>query len=287
MKPLPYDRGRQILTLLALHEPLSVRGLSQMLEPEMKPRRLRDALSRLYLKNLITKRNDRVFGGAATFYQISRDHKARKAISEVTGISISDLDRNPPRHAELLHWESCSVFAVKLQKLFPEAKILREHEFKTQQTIADYFASKEGTQSEVKPDLIIRMERNGELVSLTIAVEIERTLKSDERIRRKLKIYANETPLDGVIYICDLPEVARKIELIYRSKNLHNSLRVGNYGNLFLMFLDQESTHKEKTFRLINSECKTVSIETWINFLRGTSRNFRRNKELSSSASSG
>ena len=80
--PLPYDRGKQILKLLALHEPLSVRGLSQMLEPQIDPRRLRDALSRLYAKNLITKRNDRVFGGSGTFYQISRDQKARERISE-------------------------------------------------------------------------------------------------------------------------------------------------------------------------------------------------------------
>ena len=172
------------------------------------------------------------------------------------------------------------MFAVKLANIFPEAKILREHEYKTQATVADYFASKEGTPPEVRPDLIIRMERDGTLVPLIITIEIERTLKSDERIRRKLKIYAHESPLDGVIYICDLPEVARKVELIYRSKNLNKILRIGHYGNLFLMFLDQEGIHKEEKFRLINSDCKTVSIETWISFLRNTSMNFRRNKEL-------
>ena len=139
-QPLPYDRRKQILKLLALHEPLSVRGLSQMLEPHIEPRRLRDALSRLYRKKLITKRNDRVFGGAGTFYQTCRDKRAREEISALTGIDIKTIDRNHPRHTELLHWESCAVFATKLANIFPEAKILREHEFKTHETIAYYFA---------------------------------------------------------------------------------------------------------------------------------------------------
>ena len=95
-QPLPYDRRKQILKLLAHHEPLSVRGLSQMLEPHIEPRRLRDALSRLYRKKLITKRNDLVFGGAGTFYHTYRDKRAREEISALTGIDIKTCDRNHP-----------------------------------------------------------------------------------------------------------------------------------------------------------------------------------------------
>ena len=74
--PLPYDRGKQILKLLALHEPLSVRGLSQMLEPQIEPRRLRDALSRLYTKNFRPNRLGLTnFGSkpSLTFLQAKRD----------------------------------------------------------------------------------------------------------------------------------------------------------------------------------------------------------------------
>jgi hypothetical protein len=83
-RPLPYERGKQILRTLAEHGPLSRRALDEILYPKIDVRRLQDSLRRLYERGLIMKKYDRIFHNAAVYYQIARGPVARR---EVAGTS--------------------------------------------------------------------------------------------------------------------------------------------------------------------------------------------------------
>jgi len=85
----PYDRGRQILKILSVDGPLSVRALNAIIEPKMPRRRLCDALKRLYDNGLTTKRRMNIFGDAAAFYQTSL--RGRKLAAKVLNVHPESL----------------------------------------------------------------------------------------------------------------------------------------------------------------------------------------------------
>ena len=277
MKTLPYERRKQILTLLAQHEPLSVRGLMQMLEPMPEPRRLRDSLARLYRQGLVTRRNHGLFGNSAIYYQLAHDRHAQTEVSKITGIDPNFCNRNHPRTAELLHWEECAVFAHRLKTFLPEVRVFREHEFKHHPEINEWLLGALEDPTSAKPDIVALMEPESDGHSNFIAIEIERTLKSKERLKQKLDHYANRTLIDGVIYVCANDEIIRAVELMYRSKRIKDSLRVGHYGNLFLMFMDRDAIMKKEPSILFNSDFKHVELSKWLELFNQVPMSNRRN----------
>ncbi len=289
MKPLPYDRRKQILTLLAHHDPLSVRGLIQMLEPSPSPRRLRDSLARLFRSGLVTRRNHGLFGNAAIYYQIAHNRQAQIQVSKITEINADVWNRNHPRTAELLHWEECAVFTRKLKTFLPDSKIIREHEFKHHPEVNEYLLGALDDPTGAKPDIVAVIEPGLCGHSSILAIKIERTLKSKERLKKKLDFYANRTVVDGLIYVCADDEIVRAIELMYRSKKIIASLRVGHYGNLFLMFMDRDAILKKESPVLFNSDFKHVGLSKWIELFKQVPLPKRRNlsERLQPSAAEG
>ena len=71
----PHGRGPQILETLANNGPLSVRGLSILLEPAIKRRQLQRALFRLFNRRLVEKQYSNQFRGVAVYYRITQEKK--------------------------------------------------------------------------------------------------------------------------------------------------------------------------------------------------------------------
>jgi hypothetical protein len=97
----------------------------------------------------------------------------------------------------------------------------------------------------------------------------------------KLKKYADKTFVDGLIYVCDSDRLSETIRLIYRNKIVANSLRVRQYGENFFLFSDSISAYDEPLKNVYNSNKKLTSVDNWIDYLRNTKRNFRRDSEIS------
>jgi hypothetical protein len=274
-RPLPYERGKQILKTLAEHGPLSRRALEFILYPRINIRRLQDSLSRLYERGLVTKKYDRIFNNAGVYYQIARGPMPRRTVANIIGISPDRLDVPGPRHQALIHWEECAIWAEHFKREFPKAQVYRETQFDDEPLIKNILLNKDEPDDSV-PDLMILAPGRQPEETIRVAIEIEKNRKSSKRIHNKLKKYANATRLDGVIYICDHDATEQAMSVVYKSKVLDRALRVNHYGEFFLMFTPGLD-HPLWGATLRNFKRARMPLEDWINTLIGTHQHERRN----------
>lgn len=282
----PGTRTAQILKLLSEHGPLSVRGIESILIPKIHRRRLRMALQRLGDRGIIKKRYDRIFGGTGVYYQITRNRKADDVLRSMSLMAPEEFLHLDVRHAELIHSERSAVWAEALKRLLPGAIIFRDHQFQADETAAQVMLSGHND-FELRPDLLVALPTTGTKHRVTIAVEIERTQKSEARLVRKFRKYCTRTLLDGVIYLCEDDFTTEKLSRIYRANVMKKALRTQHYGNHFLLLSTAAPNVCGGDVKLLNAALDPVSMRGWIQKLVDQPLRLRRDHLFRERASGG
>jgi hypothetical protein len=255
--------------------PLSVVGLERILTPSINKTNLRAALVRLHKKGLLKRRFDNAYG--TVYHYLSDDPKIMNVISRLFECPAEGL-RNPCfRHAELLHSQECAIWFYKLQRLFPQAKVLREHEFSSDPLASSALLS-EKLGATKRPDLMILFPSVTAQKFVKVGVEIERFLKSKKRLVQKLDQYASRSILDGVIYVCASDTIESALRTVYRSRVIERALRVNHYGSNFLLFTQLQPVTTEEEPVMRNAALQTVNLSSWLHHLSQTEHSRRRDK---------
>lgn len=270
-----YSRGRSILQLLKNHGPLSSKAITKIIKPPMKNKRVLGSLLCLSKNNLIEKRYEKIFRGSGTFYQLSQDKESRERISKMIDCQPDELFQPHFRYRELLHNESIALCADKFLELFTDCKIIRDFEF-PQSPIAQRVMLTGANNFEVRPDLLLISQGKEANQIVSIAVEIERSRKTNARIVSKLKKYADRTLIDGVIYFCNSRQLIDVVNSLYRKKALTRSSRIGHYSENFMLFSQLENGEPTSPLQIHNSMGQVVRVQDWMRNLKTTSRNERR-----------
>jgi hypothetical protein len=271
----PHGRGPQILSLLAEHGPLSVRGLSEILKPKIHLVRLHKALGRLQKRELIVKHLSRQFRGAGVYYQINQDPKTWSVVSKFTGHKPESLFQPQFRPVEYIHSEACAVWANRLQLLFPHACVLRDYMISTSPLALRLLICKVGDR-DFLPDILLILPSGDGSNLVTVAIEIERHMKTDYRTLLKLKKYTNESLVDGVIYVCENSAISKRLRRLYNAKIRADALRINNYGTNFMLFQNETFGSIPLKINLHNVDEKNVDISLWIRQLLRQNTNQRK-----------
>lgn len=277
----PYARRIAIMRTLHKHGPLSVVGLKKIIHPPMESRRITDSLRRLYKRGYLVKRFDSLPQNVGHFYQLTYRESARAEITKLLGIE-NQLFQPQIRDQELYHSQQCAIWATKFKRFCPEAKVLREYCFLQDDQALTALLSKPH-ELKLKPDILLISPKGASDRPVTIAIEIECSRKTDARLEEKLRKYAKETTLDGVLYLCDWDSLPQILNRIYNS-TLRSNLRVGHYSANFLMFSDGLSSDDYQSISMYNADKKNVFFHDWIHFLTTHHRNLRRDSKINLSA---
>jgi DNA-binding Lrp family transcriptional regulator len=274
-----FDRTRQILGLLKNHGPLSFRPLAKMIMPAIKDKKLHASLSRMTKAGLIEKRHERLFRGAGVFYQISQNLTDRKRAATILACSADDLLQPEFRYRELLHTQECAIWGHMFKQQYPSAQLIRDFEFINYE-VARQYLSVTNNEPELNPDLLIILPASEYGFSIAIGVEIERTRKPHSKIVEKLNKYANETFVDGVIYVCSQNQIIETVRELYQRRIAPTNMRVKHYAKHFFMFSDAVDIHNSSIENVYNLDLKSSSLNKWITYLGATSFNFRRDEKI-------
>lgn len=269
-------RGKDILSLLLKHGPLSFSAMSQMLIPQMKKKSIKKSLQKLRSKGFIASR---VVGDTKTFYQISQGRENRIKTAKFLNCNPDLLLQPHFRHQNWIHTECCEYWISHLSRLFPHAEVIRDSNF-SNNVVAQRVMLISKNDFELRPDFLLFFPKTEQTESVSIAVEIERSRKSNRRLVAKLTKYANKSFIDGLIYVCDSEGLRETIRLLYKNKIVEKAHRIKHYTDNFFLFSDVINTHQDPLSKIFNSEKKPTSIPLWISYLKTTKRNFRRDQSF-------
>lgn len=268
------NRAEDILDLFVEHGPLSISTLSAMLKPPMKIPKIRKSLYRLVKKGILKSSK---YNGLKSFYYISQNAKSINYLCEKYKLTPEQLNDPGIHGREWIHNEICEYWIFLLKKCYPTCRIVREKDFDY-----DDFAKRAIIVSEnepcIRPDFLLILPESNDLRLVIIAFEIERTKKQKNRLMEKLIKYADRSFVDGVIYICSSEEILNAISKLFQTQIMFDSLRIGNYGEKFILFSDNFNTRVTLVDSFFDVTGNRLNFLNWIEYLKTTPPHLRNNK---------
>jgi len=272
-------KGNDVLLALKNYGPLTRKTLSQIVPSIKNERNFRRTLNLLCRKKIVCKRFENLNGGQSTVYQLNQNLGTRDILSAYLNCKSEDLLQKDFRYRELFHEQVTASLSYRLKSMFPDSCVYRDYQLHLDnriQNVLPHLNSLEVT----KPDVLMSFwNKNGHSVS--IVFEFERTAKSKIRLMHKLKMYAAESLIDGVVYIASSDQIISNLREVYNEKVLEKSLRIKHYGNNFLLCSVFSGDIKNSLSLCLNSEMKTLQLQHWISILTKTKEAERRNSLFS------
>ena len=279
-KQPPRDyRTKEFLRLLKDQGPLTAKAISLMVNPPMRDKKVYEALYRLRKRGLVKLRSEKVVGRPCSIYQLNQDLRAREITSNLLGVHEDTLLQPHFRYREILHNDGCALLVSNLKKHFPEAIIVRDFEFNTS-SIAQKIMLTNEYDRDLKPDVLLIFKGHETKRLTSISFEVEKTRKDNKRLKAKLKKYASQSRIDGLVYICDEERIKEALIDNFKYNVLPKALRIKHYSDYFLMFTDIKNIHINLSDTLYGLNQKTVPTGKWISFLRQVKTNERRNRNI-------
>lgn len=274
-----YMRSIQVLNLLKEHGPLTSRAISLLIKPAINSRQLKRLLARLQKNGFVIRRQGKVFAGRGSFYQINQDESVHGELSKILNCNPEALMQVGFRRREILHNDECALLSSSLKSVFPEAEIIREHDFKNHPLAGKVILESHNGLS-IRPDLLLAFPKLEGADRVVIGFEIEKTAKSTKRIVRKLLKYTNKSHLAGIVYLCDSHHILSVVKSNYAQSVMAGASRIKQYGAHYLMFMPNVDKCFTGAQNVYNSDGNSISISNWITYLRNKPRVFRRDSEM-------
>lgn len=126
--------------------------------------------------------------------------------------------------------------------------------------------------------MILFVPRRNRSGQIAVAVEVERHVKSDKRLRAKLAKYASRSLLDGLIYICERDAILERLRQVYFSPSMGRLQRIQHYHENFFLFAYSNAYRFDGDIRMRNAGLHDVWLQMWITHLASTIREDRRDK---------
>tara|TARA_B100001248_G_scaffold203924_1_gene158096 strand:+ start:4131 stop:4988 length:858 start_codon:yes stop_codon:yes gene_type:complete len=272
-------RVKEFLRLLLDQGAITAKAIALMADPPMRDKKVYEALLRLRRRGLVRMRTEKVVGRPCAIYQLNQDAMARQKVAEILDVDLDSTLQPHFRYREILHNDGCALLAHNLKKHFPEAEVIRDFEFENS-PLAQKIMITNDSERDLKPDVLLVFKDTTNKRLTSISFEFEKTRKSNARLKAKLKKYASQSRVDGVVYICDEDRIKEAIQGNFESAVLPRALRVKHYSDYFLMFTKIKNININLSDTLYGLNQKTVSIDKWISFLRQFKNTERRNTNI-------
>lgn len=269
-------RGNEVLLHLKNHGPLSTPIIQRMMNPWMRKNSVKKSLDVLRYNGLI--RRWYILGGKSglAFYEIAQSPEARETVASRLKCHPDELIKPFYRRQDLMHHQWTEYWIYRFQERYPEAEIIRESEIDSNEFAKQTLIVLSKDAREVYPDFLLVLPKEDGRGKCLVAVEIERTRKSAKRIRRKLKKYATETHIDGLLYVCEDGRLKTTIADLWANLTDHEILHIGFYRNYFLLLSSANGDHSQPFDGFMRMDFKYVNIDEWITILRTTKREHAR-----------
>jgi hypothetical protein len=249
------ERAMNVVRLLELHDTLSIGALHKMMDSPISSVQLRKIVAAMLKEGMLKRRHFQFFGGSQSFYQLARTDSSR---SFHPGVS----------NARLIHNDLCAFAAEVLRRTCPKAIIVRERAILQSKTLKSLLHFSDDY-DDALPDVMMVIPSESGVQPIYVAVEVERSLKSNRRINKKFDKYASKTGLDAVIYLSESNCVLNGLRQRYLKRVANRAKRISHYKHHFFMTALAPTRQTLAITGMKNANGDAVSLKHW---LQGLSR---------------
>lgn len=277
-------RAKEIVILLKEHGALSIRGLSQLMTPQISPRSLRYAISRLSDKGFIERVYDQ-HGNPFSFFRLTTNFAKLAAIRNELNCDLIAAKEAAVRRSDLYHTEQCAIVTQLFRHRFMDFSAIGESQFVDHPIVSHVLLEKQAD-FRMRPDIMLVAKTNSSS-PVTIAIEVERTLKTNDRVHQKLLSFAKQSLLDGVIFISSSDRISEQARRIYNNQVVINSKRISHYGNNFFLFGTWPIDSSKNDLLFLNAALENTSAKLWLEQLVMTKNGGRSDRKIKMHSSGG
>ena len=262
---------KKIVQLLHKHGILQRRTLLSFLKQEASERSIDMNLALLRKSGCITKLSNQVDHRYIGMYCIRSTKDARDQAASLLKIPVESIRQKSLRYTHYFHEDACARIHEALNQALPQARILRAIDVNAEKLPAYLLPGSFKKNGEV-PDLILELPavKSSEMAEprpIWIAVEVDRTRKQLDRIKRRLFRYAEKCSFDGVLYFVPTAQLAAQYEREYQSKVGH--LVDGLFSRKDSYFARTVLTNDIPDMQKLFLQCgsKRISFTDWIQLI--------------------
>ncbi len=254
-----YMRGPQILQVLHENGPLPIRTLRYMVDPNMRLRRMHEAVERLRKKRLVRMSHNYYY---QTSYAKPVLEKLRVALGEPPETFIKPSFRTMDEDQNV----DCAVWTKRFRDLFPGAHVVRHYHME-KDPIANTVLTRNENGFEITPNLLVALPNATHPCPLVLAVEAGGENYARESTPDRLIKIASQTQVDGILYICREDTIDHTYQQIKSLKAKVRAHRDKHFGNHFLVFSMDSPIAKDRTLGLVSYDGKPFHLGEWLQCL--------------------
>lgn len=186
-----------ILNLLGRHSIASCKQLHEALPIKRCRRSVQKALTKLDRMQVLSTIKAGTSSYKFHYYGVRDSERAVELASNIAGSTLPGFSRKRLRFSHYEHEAYCFYVHESLLQSFPSIKVYREFEF-LNSDIPEYVLPEASIKLGEVPDMMASIEIGKE--EKWIAIEVDRTRKQIDRVKRRLYQLATKLDVEGVLY---------------------------------------------------------------------------------------
>lgn len=263
-------KGVETIRLLRDYGILDTKTIMQITKADSTGSLVRRNLETLENYRLVTTRRTGPQGRSINYYQLCQNSRRLEVMAKLLSCTPDELRQPGVHFANLPHEQACALVQKSLRDAYPEALILRDWQFHSNQEVKGLFP-KGGLERKMYPDLTVKFAPTTQNPKPTwLGVEVERTRKSDERLGEKIHLYASRSFFDGVVYFSPTDLLLRRIGHIFNDEVRPDAHRINYYGDYFLAAATLPTEIFDANGLLVSCGSEVLWLTNWISFLCNT-----------------
>jgi len=268
--PRPAIRENQILSLLARYGVMDTRTLKMLMGASLGDSHIRHLLRNLRLKGLVHKKSHTLNKFSANYWMLKNEPILQQAALKKGGLSADDLRHKRLHWSQVPHENLCTILHASFERSIRGLWIIREGSegFKD---LPAHIISKRVRDNGYLPDMCIGVPSYDANTGFSdgsyrwIAVELDRTDRSRDRISRRMNIYSRHTNFDGLLYLtAEELKTSKKMRRLYNDDGAKEAYRIEGGKDTFLALGVAPNRLFDPNQVLIKCGKHKIPLSSWI-----------------------
>jgi hypothetical protein len=262
-------RQLEILLLLAKYGVLGTVTIQMLLKEVVAMDKLRLTLKVMERRFMICRTLFHPGGTPMSHWMLPEDKKSQSQALKATGLDERFLRRKAVRYSHIPHEIVCTLVQASLERQMPKLWIAREATGGFD-NLPNHLLSRFAKEKGYKPDLCLGIPNElGDSAHSTsafrwIAVEVDRSYRSQKRIAQRLNVYTKHTAFSGLLYLMPTVGTQATLQRIYDTRGGKDNLRLHGSSKAFLAIGTVPDALFDVNAKSVWCGPQEISLATWL-----------------------